>query len=252
MTFPTLSAPKVTVHNGKAVTTSQAVAEYFNKRHDDVLKKLRALECSTDFSARNFAEAEYKDEQGKKRPMYEMTKDGFVFLVMGFTGKKAAAFKEAYIAEFNRMESECQPNKSSFYTQQHREPLDNNDLANIKWLISAVTNRFKYQESWNQGIWYALRRATGTPSPHPFSVEDLPVLADEFRRIVSVTSNASNLICSFEREILKQVLRNRKDYDLTANQLHNEFKSLQLSPQNTRTLERFEELGIARLEQRTR
>ncbi len=36
--------------------------------------------------------------------MFEMTKDGFVFLVMGFTGKKAAAFKEAYIAEFNRME----------------------------------------------------------------------------------------------------------------------------------------------------
>jgi hypothetical protein len=35
-----------------------------------------------------------------------MTKDGFVFLVMGFTGKKAAAFKEAYIAEFNRMEAQ--------------------------------------------------------------------------------------------------------------------------------------------------
>lgn len=35
-----------------------------------------------------------------------MTKDGFVFLVMGFTGKKAARFKEAYIEEFNRMEAE--------------------------------------------------------------------------------------------------------------------------------------------------
>ncbi|HCM1919319.1 TPA: Rha family transcriptional regulator, partial [Salmonella enterica subsp. salamae serovar 28:r:e,n,z15] len=32
--------------------------------------------------------------------------NGFVFLVMGFTGKKAAAFKEAYIAEFDRMENE--------------------------------------------------------------------------------------------------------------------------------------------------
>ncbi|EOL3954581.1 Rha family transcriptional regulator, partial [Escherichia coli] len=30
----------------------------------------------------------------------------FVFLVMGFTGKKAAAFKEAYIAEFDRMEKQ--------------------------------------------------------------------------------------------------------------------------------------------------
>ncbi|MGL9724891.1 Rha family transcriptional regulator [Sodalis sp. (in: enterobacteria)] len=73
--------------------------------NDDVLKKLRALDCSADFSARNFAGAEYTDEQNKPRPMYTMTKDGFVFLVMGFTGKKAAAFKEAYIAEFNRMET---------------------------------------------------------------------------------------------------------------------------------------------------
>ncbi|WP_440867560.1 Rha family transcriptional regulator [Symbiopectobacterium purcellii] len=38
--------------------------------------------------------------------IFTMTKDGFVFLIMGFTGKKAAAFKEAYIAEFNRMEAQ--------------------------------------------------------------------------------------------------------------------------------------------------
>ncbi len=28
--------------------------------------------------------------------MIQMTRDGFVFLVMGFTGKEAARFKEAY------------------------------------------------------------------------------------------------------------------------------------------------------------
>jgi hypothetical protein len=36
----------------------------------------------------------------------DMTKDGFTFLVMGFTGRKAASFKEAYIARFNEMEAE--------------------------------------------------------------------------------------------------------------------------------------------------
>ncbi len=110
MTIPALAinatTPSVFIHDGKAVTTSQAVAEYFNKRHDDVLKKLRTLDCSAEFNARNFAEVGYTDAKGEKRPMFEMTKDGFVFLVMGFTGKKAAAFKEAYIAEFNRMEAE--------------------------------------------------------------------------------------------------------------------------------------------------
>lgn len=100
------TTPNVFIHDGKAVTTSQAVATYFIKRHDDVLKKIRLLDCSPEFTARNFAASEYIDSTGRKLPMYEMTKDGFVFLVMGFTGKKAAAFKEAYIAEFNRMEAE--------------------------------------------------------------------------------------------------------------------------------------------------
>ncbi|EDY2188882.1 transcriptional regulator [Salmonella enterica subsp. enterica] len=108
-TTPTLSHPDVTIENGRAVTTSVAVAEYFRKMHKDVLKKIDNLDCSAEFSERNFAPAEYTDEQGKKRPAYQITKNGFVFLVMGFTGKKAAAFKEAYIAEFDRMENELRP-----------------------------------------------------------------------------------------------------------------------------------------------
>jgi phage regulator Rha-like protein len=43
------------------------------------------------------------DKQGKTKPMYEITRDGFTFLAMGFTGKRAAEFKEKYIAMFNAM-----------------------------------------------------------------------------------------------------------------------------------------------------
>ncbi|ENS0909577.1 Rha family transcriptional regulator, partial [Escherichia coli] len=111
-TILTLSHPDVTIENGRAVTTSVAIAEFFRKMHKDVLKKIDNLECSQKFSERNFAPAEYIDEQGKKRPMYQITKNGFVFLVMGFTGKKAAAFKEAYIAEFDRMEAELRQNNA--------------------------------------------------------------------------------------------------------------------------------------------
>jgi Rha family phage regulatory protein len=39
-----------------------------------------------------------------KERMYQMTKDGFVLLVMGFTGKRALGFKVAYIEAFNAME----------------------------------------------------------------------------------------------------------------------------------------------------
>ncbi|ECW0107016.1 transcriptional regulator [Salmonella enterica subsp. enterica] len=110
-TIPALSHPQVTVENGRAVTTSVAVAEYFRKMHKDVLKKIDNIDCSVEFNERNFAPVEYIDAKGEKRPAYQITKNGFVFLVMGFTGKRAAAFKEAYIAEFDRMESKL--NESS-------------------------------------------------------------------------------------------------------------------------------------------
>ncbi|EAU0276720.1 peptidase [Salmonella enterica] len=105
-TVPALAQPKINVINGQAVTSSLAIANYFTKRHDDVLKKIRALECSPEFSVRNFAGAEYTDDQGKLRPCYNITRDGFAFLAMGFTGKRAAQFKEAYINAFNQMEKQ--------------------------------------------------------------------------------------------------------------------------------------------------
>ncbi|EHV4008960.1 Rha family transcriptional regulator [Salmonella enterica] len=111
-TIPALSHPQVTVENGRAVTTSVAVAEYFGKRHDNVIQKIKLLDCSSEFNALNFKDVTYTDAKGEKRPAYKITKNGFVFLVMGFTGKKAAAFKEAYIAEFDRMENDLHQNNT--------------------------------------------------------------------------------------------------------------------------------------------
>ncbi|RXK34197.1 hypothetical protein BBD39_11040 [Arsenophonus endosymbiont of Bemisia tabaci Asia II 3] len=106
-----VSTPNVFIHNGKVVTSSNAVAIYFAKRHDNVIQKIESLDCSSEFRLLNFKETFYIRENpnggdGISTKCYEMTKDGFVFLVMGFTGKKAAQFKEAYIAEFNRMEAQ--------------------------------------------------------------------------------------------------------------------------------------------------
>jgi len=103
-TIPTITQPEITVINGQAVTSSLAVADYFTKRHDDALKKIRALECTPEFTARNFAVSEYTDASGRKLPCYQITRDGFAFLAMGFTGKRAAQFKESYITAFNQME----------------------------------------------------------------------------------------------------------------------------------------------------
>ena len=81
------------------------VAQAFEKRHDNVLKDIRELDCSDKFRLLNFEESSYRNAQGKKQPAYCMTRDGFVFLAMGYRGKKAAEFKELYIRRFNEMES---------------------------------------------------------------------------------------------------------------------------------------------------
>ena len=92
--------------NDQVLTTSLKVAEVFGKVHAKVMRDIEKLDCSNEFTIANFGKRTFKTEQGNEYPMYEITKDGFVFLVMGYTGKKAAEFKEAYIKKFNEMEAE--------------------------------------------------------------------------------------------------------------------------------------------------
>lgn len=97
----------ITFHGNELRTTSLKVAEAFGKLHKNIIQKIESLDCSPEFTSANFSAhvQEVAVGNGAKRPskVYEMTKDGFMFLVMGFTGKKAAAIKEAYINAFNLM-----------------------------------------------------------------------------------------------------------------------------------------------------
>lgn len=92
--------------NNQVTTDSLTVADRFGKRHRDVLRSIKLLKCSKDFNARNFAPVEYKDQKGEKRTYYDMTQDGWMFLVMGFTGERAAEWKEKFIIAFRAMETE--------------------------------------------------------------------------------------------------------------------------------------------------
>lgn len=87
-----------------AMVDSLFMAQAFEKRHDNVLKDIRELDCSDEFRLLNFEESSYRNAQGKRQPSYCMTRDGFVYLAMGYRGKKAAQFKELYIRRFNEME----------------------------------------------------------------------------------------------------------------------------------------------------
>lgn len=108
-------SPSVSLHSGRPATTSLDVAQFFGKRHDHVMRSVRDLmdNCPEKFTAPNFGVSEYTDETGRSLPMFILYRDGFMLLVMGYTGKKALAMKLAYIEAFNRMEEELARQKEA-------------------------------------------------------------------------------------------------------------------------------------------
>lgn len=97
-------------HNGEPVASSLEVAKNFDKEHKDVLKAIRTLKKDISENLRQsqelFFETIYLDKYNRKQKCYEMTRDGFTLLAMGFSGQKALAWKLKYIQAFNQMEQQ--------------------------------------------------------------------------------------------------------------------------------------------------
>lgn len=97
---------------GEPMCSSRQIAETFGKRHDHVLRDIQSIKnrckegqnLNPQFWGANYVESFYKS-RGKKYPEFFLTRDGFVFLVMGYTGGNADELKVAYIKRFNQMES---------------------------------------------------------------------------------------------------------------------------------------------------
>ena len=108
----------VFIEKGQVITDSLKIAEVFEKRHDRVLQDIRDLGCSVEFRLHNFVESSYDNSQGREMPLFQMNRKGFTLLAMGYTGKRAMEFKEAYIEKFDEMEKQLtQPNNTKLLLQ---------------------------------------------------------------------------------------------------------------------------------------
>lgn len=108
--------------NGNLTVSSTQVARDFEKEHchiirdiDNLINQMTSNFHSSKLRSENltvqnwrvknfFIESEYVNERGRKYKCYELTRDGFSLLVMGFTGRKALEWKLKYIEAFNLME----------------------------------------------------------------------------------------------------------------------------------------------------
>lgn len=94
----------VIMKDKQAVTTSLQVAKVFDKRHDHILRDIDDIKKDVPNFGEMFTETTELDSYGRDRRIYDMNRDGFSLLAMGFNGKKALQFKLKYINAFNQME----------------------------------------------------------------------------------------------------------------------------------------------------
>jgi len=118
----------VLVIDGQALANTLDIATMFGKRHDNVLQATRKLmaDLPEEYRLLNFKET-FETRTNPKggapisSPAYNVTRDGFVLLAMGFTGRQALQFKIAYIEEFNRMEAALRGEYVKLSPAQRRE-----------------------------------------------------------------------------------------------------------------------------------
>lgn len=133
--------------NGRDITTSLIVAEVFGKEHAKVVRDIENLSCSIDFRSANFGVSftirDLPNGGSRQDRYYEMTKDGFSFLVMGYTGAKAGQFKEMFIAEFNKREAML---KSDDYILARSQEILHNRLQLAEQQLQIAQGTISQQE----------------------------------------------------------------------------------------------------------
>jgi Rha family phage regulatory protein len=132
----------VIIQEEKALTTSLKVAEVFGKVHKNVVRDIENLLKDLleigEKDALNFEPIFYQDNYGREQRAYQMNRDGFTLLAMGYTGAKALKFKLLYIEAFNKMEAHLR--------EMQKTILNNDELA----LIFNLINFFRYLEHCKQ------------------------------------------------------------------------------------------------------
>ncbi|MEM5504925.1 Rha family transcriptional regulator [Shewanella frigidimarina] len=116
-------AQLVFINDKQTITNSQVVADYFGKKHYNVLRKIDEIitDAPIDFTSTHFRVHAVKLRAGavnRDSKIYEMTKDGFMFLVMGFTGAKAAELKINFINAFNKAQKRLRRTQHPFECQR--------------------------------------------------------------------------------------------------------------------------------------
>jgi Rha family phage regulatory protein len=83
----------VAIRDGEVRTTSLDVAAAFEKAHKNILRDIdKLIELAPELTGRNFEPSQIRSPgtRGRVTRAYEISRDGFSLLAMGFTGPEGA------------------------------------------------------------------------------------------------------------------------------------------------------------------
>ena len=129
--------PIVFAKDGEVFANSRDIAAFFDKRHPHVLDAIdNLLKQEADLGLTNFRQTPYVEPTtGQTYRSYDMDRDGFTLLAMGFTGGKALKWKLRYIEAFNAMEAELRRIANSGPT------IDLNDPGALRGLLLSYSEK---------------------------------------------------------------------------------------------------------------
>lgn len=195
------STPEVRLVNGHPITSTRNIAKAFGKNHRDVTRIIPRLDCSDQFLTANFCAVKYI-HRGNEYTEYLVTKDGFTFLAMGFTGKKAAEFKEKYIAEFNRMEAQLKKQQDAFSRLPMLSDQDRSKLKNAANSFIDLFGGIKTRKEASMLVAYIAR------SVDEYSEQEgrEALLGFRLKEVIGFNFNPDTAVCQRDYEcFLKQV-----------------------------------------------
>ncbi|ABK60394.1 phage antirepressor Ant [Clostridium novyi] len=210
--------------DGQLVVTSRQIAGDFQKRHSHVVEaienKIKSLttENSEVEISKLFIPTSF-NHNGNEYKEYLLTRDGFTFIVMGFTGAKADAWKLKYIEAFNKMEKVLKTKQLSPMEQlklqyevieEHEEKLSSIETK-VNKLENSMTIDYAQQEELSSLARKIVVQALGgknTPAYKELNKKAFSTLWRDFKRIMQVNSYKNTSVKQFYRA--KDLINNWK------------------------------------------
>lgn len=141
----------------------------------------------------------------QSRPMTIINESGLYSCILKSRKPEAKQFKKWVTSEV--LPSIRKTGRYDIAQNVPREYLNTDDMNKIKRLVMLCAHYTGRKEAFTKAIHFALRQATGVPSPNKFEVQHLPLLAREFQRIFSIVEPYFNARYECENLIMKHLIR---------------------------------------------